>query len=118
MSAPLCAVPTCGRRRAVQWNGLCDSHSERLRLYGDPFAGPPIADRRPGRREYVIGEIEWFFTCGVSPELTMNALGYTNRDSIVQTLKRWGRPDLAERFMERQEESWFNQWLEGKYRVA
>lgn len=117
----LCSITTCGRTRSSSGgagNTYCESHYRRARKFGDPLAGPPIIDRRPDRREYVIGEVEWFFECGVSPELTMTALGYRERDSIAKSLTRWGRPDLAARFQPGQEESWFNQWLEGKHRVA
>lgn len=116
-----CRVATCGRRVSVKRDQLCEAHAERLRKYGDPLAGPPIMDRRPGRREYVIGEVEWFFECGVSPDLTMAALGYTDRGVIIRALQRWGRSDLAERFYapHARDDSWFNQWIKnGEHRVA
>lgn len=104
-----CAEDECNR--PVACRGLCEKHYRRL-LRG-------VTDKQERHdRDYVIGEIEWFLECGVSPDLTMVAVGYTLRDSLMRSLKRWGRPDLAEHFTERQEESWFNQWLEGKHRAA
>ncbi len=111
-----CGVTGC--KQKYDAGGYCNAHYQRLRKYGDPRAGKPTLQELAERRAYVIGEIEWFKTFGVSGELIASELGYTKVESVRDLLHRWGRPDLAELFMDRQEENWFRQWLEGKHRVA
>lgn len=43
--------------------------------------------------EELFAEIDWFFTCGVSPELTATVLGKSFA-ALEMYCRRHGRPDL------------------------
>lgn len=56
-----------------------------------------MVTKRMGRAEYVINEAEYLLGTDW-PENIAHRLGYTNIDNLICALRRWGRPDLAERF--------------------
>jgi hypothetical protein len=118
---PLCSIGTCGRERIdprrTASSPYCSAHYDRNRIYGDPLLGPPIRDHRPDRAEYVIGEVEWFKSFGVSPELIAGDLG-VKVGSLVISLRRWGRADLAEYFIPEPEENWAKRYLQTKKPAA
>lgn len=112
--------PTCdldGCTTTAYCRGLCQKH---YRVKRDRGELPPTAHtfRDAARREYVIGEVEWLKSFGVSPELIADGLGYSGAESLLTLMRRWGRHDLAVYFMKPAEENWARQYMSGRLRGA
>jgi hypothetical protein len=73
----VCSRPDCYRARKAL--GVCDAHYK--------------AERR---RQERIRDIEWIIDTD-HPERIAQRLGYERPESLVRTLQRWGRHDLANR---------------------
>ena len=115
MAERLCTVDGCSGVHTA--HGYCKKHYAKLRLYGDPLG--VAADHNAERRGYIIGEVEWFLSFGIHPDVIARLLGYREAESLREMLRRWGRPELAESFVvERVEGDWARDYMAAKSRRA